>query len=186
VITCEPRRGSFFFSLEFLCLWLSILHVELEVILDGADEHVEHRTESATFLTITMTANNQTEMSGAALSSAEEAINMIKTWSNAVDVMKQVMDAVGPIAAVCPIPFWVSFAELTGILQLQPYANLAWSLLSKIPGVRLLALSWDTVHSHCFRLAARLCYSRFSVIKTSEHYSWRYGMGLNLQRMPTL
>jgi hypothetical protein len=96
------------FSLEFLCLWLSILHVELDVILDCADERVEHRNEPATFLTITMTANNQTEMSGAALSSAEEAINMMETWSSAVDVMKQVMDAVGSIAAVCPIPFWVS------------------------------------------------------------------------------
>jgi hypothetical protein len=133
-----------------------------------------------------MTANNQTEMSGAALSSAEEAINMMETWSSAVDVMKQVMDAVGSIAAVCPIPFWVSLAELTGILQLQPHANIAWSLLSKIPVVRLLALSWDTVHSQYFYLAARLCYSRFGVIKTSEHYSWQYVTRLNFQKMLTL
>jgi hypothetical protein len=40
-------------------------------------------------------------MSGATLGRAEEAINTMDTWCGAVDVIKQVMDAVGPIAAVC-------------------------------------------------------------------------------------
>jgi hypothetical protein len=39
-------------------------------------------------------------MSSAALRRAEEAIDMMETWSGAVNVIKQVMDAVSPIAAV--------------------------------------------------------------------------------------
>jgi hypothetical protein len=36
--------------------------------------------------------------------------------------------------------------ELTSILQLNPCSNLAWSLLSKIPEVRLLAFSESMEH----------------------------------------
>jgi hypothetical protein len=96
---------------------------------------------------ITVTANCQTDMLGVALCHAEEALNAMETWSSAVDVIKLVMDAVSPIAAVCPVSFCLSLSELTPILQLQPYANLAWSLLSKIPEVCLLAFSGYIEHS---------------------------------------
>jgi hypothetical protein len=40
----------------------------------------------------------------------------------------------------------VSITKLSSVLQLQPYASLAWSLLSVIPEVRLFALSEDMEH----------------------------------------
>jgi hypothetical protein len=74
--------------------------------------------ESPTILTISLSLleNNQMETSSVALSRAEEAINMIETWNGAVDVIKQVMDSVSQIAAVCTISFYLSFAELTLVL----------------------------------------------------------------------
>jgi L-asparaginase/Glu-tRNA(Gln) amidotransferase subunit D len=39
------------------------------------------------------------------LDSAEEAVDAIKTWRSAVDVVKQVMDYVGPIVKVCLTSF---------------------------------------------------------------------------------
>ena len=100
--------------------------------------------ESATVLTITIApvrpdADNQTELSGAALRSAEKAIDTMETWSSAVGVIKRVMDTVGPVAAVWSISIYSCFAELTRVSQLHPYASLAWSLLSKIPEVGHLA-----------------------------------------------
>jgi hypothetical protein len=46
---------------------------------------------------------SDTEASRNTLRRAEEAINTIKTWNSAVNVIKCVMDAIGPIAAVCPV-----------------------------------------------------------------------------------
>jgi hypothetical protein len=99
--------------------WLSILHIELDIILSSDGGHAGRQTESATLLTITVSANassslaadtiansatadrdNEAEMLTAALSRAEDAINTMETWSSAVDVIKRVMDAVSPIAAV--------------------------------------------------------------------------------------
>jgi hypothetical protein len=37
------------------------------------------------------------------LDRAEEAMNMMKTWENAVAIIKRVMDAVSSIAEVCPM-----------------------------------------------------------------------------------
>jgi hypothetical protein len=85
-------------------------------------------------------SDSQTEMPRIALRRAEEAVNTMESWGIAVGVVKQVMDAVGPIASVCPKRLCF-FAELTLVLQLHPYASLAWSLLSKIPEVRHLTLS---------------------------------------------
>jgi hypothetical protein len=100
--------------------------------LEGVDGRP---TEAGTLLTITVTTNSQSEMSGAALGRAEEVISAMESWSSAVDIIKQVMDAVSSIAAVRPLSFCLFFSELTPVLQLQPHANLAWSLLSKIPEV---------------------------------------------------
>jgi hypothetical protein len=52
--------------------------------------------------------DSQTKLSRA-LDSAEEAMDTMKTWKVAIDVVKQVMDHVGPIIKVClrsflPIP----------------------------------------------------------------------------------
>jgi hypothetical protein len=84
---------------------------------------------------------SQPEISRTALLRAEQAItnvNTIKTWKSAVTNIKLVMDTVTPIAAVCPISFFSSVPELTSPLQLNPFAKLAWSLLSKIPEVHLI------------------------------------------------
>jgi hypothetical protein len=94
-------------------------------------------------------SDSQAEIPGIAIRRAEEAIDTMETWGIAVGVVKQVMDAVGPIASVCPKQFCF-FAELTSVLQLHPYASLAWSLLSKIPEVRHLALSEHAGHSFFF------------------------------------
>jgi hypothetical protein len=48
-----------------------------------------------------LVADSQAEMSRTALRHAEEAIDAMKTWSNAVETVKRVMDAVSPIADVC-------------------------------------------------------------------------------------
>jgi hypothetical protein len=45
-------------------------------------------------------ASNQTEKSLIALRHAEESIDTMKTWTNAVETVKRVMDAVSPIAEV--------------------------------------------------------------------------------------
>ncbi|KAH9960961.1 hypothetical protein BGW80DRAFT_922078 [Lactifluus volemus] len=68
---------------------------------------------------------SDTEMSRTTLRRAEEAVNAIKTWNSAVNVIKLVMDTVGPIAA------------------LNPYASLAWSLLSTIPETLLQQVQRD-------------------------------------------
>jgi hypothetical protein len=47
-------------------------------------------------------SDSQTEMPRIALRRAEEAVNTMESWGIAVGVVKQVMDAVGPIASVCP------------------------------------------------------------------------------------
>jgi hypothetical protein len=59
----------------------------------GADAPVRPRAES------------QTKMSRT-LDSAEEAMGAIKTWKSAVDVVKQVMDHVGPVVKVCLTSFF--------------------------------------------------------------------------------
>jgi hypothetical protein len=38
------------------------------------------------------------------LDSAEDAMDTVKTWKGAVDVIKQVMDHVGPVVKVCVTP----------------------------------------------------------------------------------
>jgi hypothetical protein len=35
------------------------------------------------------------------LDHAREAMDMLKTWKRAVDVIKQLMDVIGPVAEVC-------------------------------------------------------------------------------------
>jgi hypothetical protein len=90
-------------------------------------------------------AGSQTEMSRTTLRRAEEAIdsiNTMQTWKSAVNAIKWVMDTVKPIVAVCQISFLPIRHELTSALQLNPYASLAWSLLSNIPEVCLFVLLW--------------------------------------------
>jgi hypothetical protein len=128
--------------LRILYVWLNILNAELDIILGNVDGIVVHPTESATLITITLSAN-ETEILDATLHRAEEAINTMESWSSSVDVIKKVMDAVSQIAAVRLMSFPLSFVELISILQLQSYANLAWGLLSKIPEVPVLALLED-------------------------------------------
>jgi hypothetical protein len=89
--------------------------------------------------------DGQTEMSRT-LNRAENAMKAMDTmmaWKGAINVIKQVLDAIGPIADVCltTILRTVCFAKLACVLQLLPHAQLAWKVLSKIPEVRLRALS---------------------------------------------
>jgi hypothetical protein len=86
---------------------------------------------------------------------AEEAMKAMDTmvaWKGAIGVIKQVLDAIGPIADVCltSILRILCFAELAFALQLLPHAQLAWKLLSKIPEVSLRALLEDREHSMSF------------------------------------
>jgi hypothetical protein len=46
--------------------------------------------------------DNRAEISHA-LDHAEEAMDTVKTWKSTVNVIKCVMDTIGPIADVCPI-----------------------------------------------------------------------------------
>jgi hypothetical protein len=104
---------------------------------------------------------------------AQEALDNIdtmETWKNAVNAVKWVMGAVSKIAEVCPVSFLLIRPELTSAAQLNPYATLAWNMLSKIPEVRLLIMSQDGISLFLVHLAARFCYSKFSVTITSKHY----------------
>jgi hypothetical protein len=92
-------------------------------------------------------AGSLTEKSRTTLHRAEKAMDTIKTWKSAVSVIRRVMDIGGPIAAVCPVSFLPIRPELISAAQLNPYASLAWSILSQIPEVRPLVLIW---HIHCF------------------------------------
>jgi hypothetical protein len=102
-VVCEPRHGSSSLRNFYLLVELSILHVELDIVF-SADNDAGHPTEPTT-LTLMITAS----ATAATLQSAEEAmkaINTIKAWKSAVKIIKLVMDAVTPIAAVCPISFF--------------------------------------------------------------------------------
>jgi hypothetical protein len=94
--------------------------------------------------TLVRLAPDKGDMSRDILDRADKAvnkINTIKTWKSAVNIMKWVMDTVRPVAAVCQCRFCPSCTGLTSILQLNPHAHLAWSILSKIPEVRLYPIS---------------------------------------------
>jgi hypothetical protein len=90
------------------------------------------------------TAGGPTVESRDRIRHAQEALDNIdtmKTWNNAVNAVKLVMGTVSKIAEVCPVSFLLIRLELTSAAQLNPYASLAWNMLSKIPEVRLLVLS---------------------------------------------
>ena len=57
------------------------------------------------------TTDTRTEMSHT-LDSAEGAMETVKTWKNAVNVIKQVMDHVGPIVKVC-VKFFFAYRSLS-------------------------------------------------------------------------
>ena len=66
--------------------------------------------ESGTSVSVGIAAASQTVMSRPP-NLAEEAMDTMKTWRSAVNVMKQVMDTVSPIAKeVCPIPFFLYYS----------------------------------------------------------------------------
>jgi hypothetical protein len=88
---------------------------------------------------------------------AQKAVNNIdtmKTWEDAINIVKWVMGTVSQIAEVCTVSFLL-VSPLTSVVQLNPCAKLAWSMLSKIPKVRLLFFSWDMCHSTPFCLPYR-------------------------------
>lgn len=138
--------------------------------------------------TLERLAPDKGDMSRDILDRANEAvnkINTIKTWKSAVNIMMWVMDMVRPVAAVCQCRFCPSCTGLTSILQLNPHARLAWSILSKIPEVRLYPISEYNGAYPFVYIATRLCYIRFNGTKTSNYYSGRYAMCSNLQERPT-
>jgi hypothetical protein len=99
--------------------------------------------------TLVRLAPDKEDLSRDVLNRADRAINKIntiKTWKSAVNIMKWVMDTVRPVAAVCQCRFCPSCTGLTSILQLNPQAHLAWSILSKIPEVCLYPISEYTEH----------------------------------------
>jgi hypothetical protein len=57
-IVCEPQRGLSFCLNSYPCVWLTILHVELDIVFVSADGHIAHPTEAITlFLMITESVN---------------------------------------------------------------------------------------------------------------------------------
>jgi hypothetical protein len=93
-------------------------------------------------------AGGQTDVSRDSIRHAQEALDNIdtmKTWKSAVGAVKWVMDTVSKIAEVCLVSFLLIRPELTSAAQLNPYAKLAWNMLSKIPEVRLLVFSQDDI-----------------------------------------
>jgi hypothetical protein len=194
----------------YSCVWLSILHIELDVVFNDTDARDGHPTEPTTlFLMISVSPNaasssnavletqspttadpdrsvdqggapdltvsfenenmqstafatticrnddpptasddparsapeSQAETSRAALRHAEESISTIKTWKRAVSVIKLVMDAVGPIAAVCPI----------SLLYIRRWANFRFSAESLCKSSVECALENSRGASPCLR-----------------------------------
>jgi hypothetical protein len=61
-IACEPQHGSFFKN-SYSCVWLSTLHIEIDIVF-GSDDG--HSTEATTlFLTITESANRDSSLNAA-------------------------------------------------------------------------------------------------------------------------
>jgi hypothetical protein len=69
---------------------------------------------------------------------AMKAMDSMMAWKGAINVIKQVLDAIGPVAGVCltSILRIICSAKQGFALPLLPHAQLAWTLLSKIPEVR--------------------------------------------------
>jgi hypothetical protein len=98
--------------------------------------------------------DGQVEMSRT-LDRAEEAMKAMDSmmaWKGAMNVIKQVLDTIGPVAGVCLTSTLriICSAKQGFALQLLPHAQLAWTLLSKIPEVRPHALSEDMERSMVF------------------------------------
>jgi hypothetical protein len=55
-IACEPPRGSSQKNFHS-CVWLSTLHVELDIVFGNADGHSRQTNKPATVLTITVSSN---------------------------------------------------------------------------------------------------------------------------------
>jgi hypothetical protein len=67
-ITCEPRPSSSIFLISYLRIWLTVLHVELDIVLNSADGDARHSTEPAILsLTITVLAANASSSLAAAV-----------------------------------------------------------------------------------------------------------------------
>jgi hypothetical protein len=98
--------------------------------------------------------DSRTDMS-LSLDRAEEAMDTVKTWKSTIETIKQVMDIVGSIVKVWLARYSLHFAELICSPQLNSQASSAWTLLSKIPEVCILAFS--EYMKHPFTLATRLC-----------------------------
>jgi hypothetical protein len=85
--------------------------------IQASGETTQHAISTAPLLRLSRTSDlaiesstsvqqipgSQTEVPRIALRRAEEALNTMETWGTAVGVVKRVMDAVSPIAAVGPI-----------------------------------------------------------------------------------
>ena len=69
---------------------------------------------------------------------ATKAINITSTWESAVARIKWVMDTVSPVAGVrcCAMYFYLMFDQADFRSQLNPYAQMAFSLVLAIPKVR--------------------------------------------------
>ena len=69
---------------------------------------------------------------------ATKAINLTSTWEGAVAGIKWVMDTVSPVAGVrrCAMYFYLMFDRADFRSQLNPYAQMAFGLVSAIPKVR--------------------------------------------------
>jgi hypothetical protein len=156
--------------------------VEFEIVFSNADGPGRHLREPATLLLTITTSTNSLNATATTprpgdlptggntpvrpvqdgymeiprtVDRAEEAmkgIDAMTAWKGAIGVIKQVLDAIGPIADVCltSILRTLCFAELAFALQLLPHAHLAWKLLSKIPEVCLHALMEDRERSMSF------------------------------------
>jgi hypothetical protein len=103
----------------------------IQVNTEAMDPPIESGTPAGAVV------DSQMEMSRT-LERTEEALDAVKIWGSAVDIIKRVMDAVSPIAEVRQLSGLPIFPDLTSALQLNPYAKVAWSVLSVVPQVHLL------------------------------------------------
>jgi hypothetical protein len=65
-ISCESRGGPSISSNPYSSIWLTVLHVELYMVFNSADEHDGHPTRPDTLLTITISTNASSSLTAAA------------------------------------------------------------------------------------------------------------------------
>jgi hypothetical protein len=172
-------------QLEFLVVWLSVLRVELDLIFDAPDRNTTLPTKVAITLTLSITMSADATSTLRYAEEAINAINTINTWKSAVNILKRIMDTVTPIAGVTSILFLLILRRANLRIVAEPLCKSSMGSALKDSRGASPCLVRLAEHLLFFHLAARLCFSWFSVTRMSKPFSRPYEMRSSLWKKPT-